>query len=414
MSNPIKKLLGTMTCFISFIVPAQADSLFEADRWQFRGFGTLAATYNDDKNADFVRNIAQSDQENRPWSFSQDSILGGQANYRHPSGRLSGTLQAVSKYRYNGSYSPEISLAFLNYHFSNNLQLRAGRLSPGILHRSDSRDVGYSYLWTRPPVEFYGAINASRFDGLDLKWTHFSDQAAYKLQGFWGLSHERVSGKDGDIFDYKDSTFTGAIAEYEKDSLSLRASVIELRLKSQISSVDQLYNSLNNLAQLYNAPHLSDLADEFSVDGKKLQYYSIGATWEPDRWVLQAGSALIESNSLTVPDLTTSFFSAGYRIDKWTPYIVYSRAKSEDHTRTTGLGADLDALIIEPVLKSGQVDQTSISLGSRYELSQSMAVKVQYDRVQSEVKEGLFIYPTGSAEWDGDFDIFTIGLDFIF
>lgn len=384
------------------------------ENWQLRGFGTLAATYNSDNDADYVRNIAQPDQEQQPWSLSQDSVIGGQVNYRHPDGRFGGTFQAISKYRYDGSYSPDISLAFLNYHFNDTVQIRAGRLAPSILLRSDSRNVGYSYLWARPPVEFYGVINPSRFDGLDVQWRHISGQGIYKVKGFWGFSHEKVYGKNDETFDYDDSILSGLTIEREADELTLRASAIGLKLKSEMPAIAQLTAQLNTLAQLYGAPHLSQLAEEFSVEGKKVHYYSIGAIWEPGNWSLQTGVTLFDSNFATFPDLTTHFVSMGYRLGLWTPYVVYSAAESDTKPQTTGLGPEMDAAIIDPVTASGQVDQYSISVGTRYELSQSFALKVQYDYVKSEVKEGLLVYSNNPDKWDRDLNVLTIGLDFIF
>jgi hypothetical protein len=406
--------LGIVFCLFWGVSTAEGAGISGLDRWQFNGFGTVSAVYNDDRDADYVRNIAQIDQETRPWALSQDSVLGGQVSYHSDNRRFNATLQAVSKYRYDGSYTPDISLAFLNYHLSDKLQIRVGRLSPDILHRSDSRDVGYSYLWARPPVEFYGVINVSRFDGFDAQWKQFSDLGFFKAKVFWGLSHEKVSGEGGGTFDYDDSTFIGVIGEYEKDNLSLRASAIELGLKAQINSVTVLHDSLDQLGAQYNLPHLSHLADEFLMDGKYLHYYDLGAAWESGGWVLQTGGTFIESNSLTIPDLTAYFVSMGYRVGKWTPYTVLSEVKSKEHNRTTGLGDAIDAAVISPVLDSSQVDQMSISLGTRYELSQSVAIKVQYDHLKSKVKEGLLLYVNDAESWDRDLDVFTIGLDFIF
>lgn len=409
----MRKRLGAMG-FAVLLCHSSPALAADWDDWQLRGFGTLAATYNSDLHADYVRNIAQPDQEQSPWSMSQDSLLGGQVNYRHPRGRLGATLQAVTKYRYDGSYTPDISLAFLNYHISDRVQLRVGRQAPGVLLRSDSRDVGYSYLWARPPVEFYGVINLSRFDGADLQWRYFSGQTMYRLQGFLGLSHEKVYGKNGQIFDYDDSVVRGLIFERETNQLTLRASALELQLNSELPSITQLNAELNSLAQLYSLPHLSHLADDFSVEGKRVHYYSIGAVWETNNWTLQTGATLFDSNFITFPDLNTHFISLGYQAGLWTPYVVYAKAVSDAKTQTTGLGAAVDEALLKPIAASSQVDQLSLSVGTRYELSQSTAIKVQYDYVKSEVKEGLLVYSKNPEKWDGDLNTLTLGLDFIF
>jgi hypothetical protein len=62
-------------------------------------------------------------------------------------------VQAVSYYNHAGNYEPELTWAFISYAPVPDMKVRAGRLGWDVYMLSDSRNVGYSYLWVRPPVD---------------------------------------------------------------------------------------------------------------------------------------------------------------------------------------------------------------------------------------------------------------------
>jgi len=81
---------------------------------------------------------------------------------------LRGTLQVVSKYGYDGTFKPQIGWAFLGWNPTQDLQIRVGRLGFDVFMNADSRDVGYSFLWVRPPTDYYGTLPISHLDGLEI------------------------------------------------------------------------------------------------------------------------------------------------------------------------------------------------------------------------------------------------------
>ena len=147
---------------------ALAELSFGGETLFLSGFGTLGGPYNLDGQAGFIRDKTQPEGargDGVDWAI--DSRLGLQATWR-PSEDFESTLQLVSKYRNDGGYRPQVTWAFLKYAFDPDAQVRVGRLGYDIYLLAESRDVGYSYLWVRPPVDSFGQVYNSYFDGLDL------------------------------------------------------------------------------------------------------------------------------------------------------------------------------------------------------------------------------------------------------
>ena len=79
------------------------------------------------KPSAFAGDIRQPRGARREWTPSVDSVAGVQADWRLTPA-LTATVQAVSRYRHDRSYAPELAWAFLRYEPTPELSWRAGRL----------------------------------------------------------------------------------------------------------------------------------------------------------------------------------------------------------------------------------------------------------------------------------------------
>lgn len=128
------------------------------------GFGTLGVARSTDSNAEFIRDISQQDGTAGDWDGDVDSRFGLQLR-ADLTETLDAMVQGVSRYDHNGSYEPKLTWAFLRYNPDPAVTLRLGRVALDSYMLADSRDVGYSYLWVRPPVDYYGTRHLSHIDG---------------------------------------------------------------------------------------------------------------------------------------------------------------------------------------------------------------------------------------------------------
>ena len=144
---------------------------FTADRFTFRGFGTLGMTTHDADGFEYRRNVGQGHgAEADQIDFETDSLAGLQFN-AHLVPRLDFALQGVTRVNVDGDWTPRITQAFLRYSPDESLVLRAGRFGYEIYLLAESRQVGYSYVPLRPSVEFYGLLANDSIDGADVSYT---------------------------------------------------------------------------------------------------------------------------------------------------------------------------------------------------------------------------------------------------
>ena len=73
----------------------------------------------------------------------------------------------ISQRNGNGNFKPAIEWAFVKAQVTPGLSLRAGRIGAPLFAVSDFRSIGYSNLWLRTPIDVYGQVPFSHFDGAD-------------------------------------------------------------------------------------------------------------------------------------------------------------------------------------------------------------------------------------------------------
>ena len=142
------------------VVAAQCSAVCAVDTdlpVKIDGFGTLAGVKNDNADVSFYGANDEVD-------WDTDSVLGLQIKVPL-SDKLSLTGQVVA--RGYEDYDTKMEWLFMTYGLSDNLDARAGRLRIPFFMYSDSLEVGYSYLWVRPPVDVYGQLGFTSFDGAD-------------------------------------------------------------------------------------------------------------------------------------------------------------------------------------------------------------------------------------------------------
>jgi hypothetical protein len=103
-----------------------------------RGFGTLGYAQSTNAKAEFLRDLSQPTGVSEAGGLQIDSILGLQANYR-ASETLELAAQAVSHQRFDDTFNPEFSWAFVKYDLNPHVSLRLGRIGTEFLMQSDSR-----------------------------------------------------------------------------------------------------------------------------------------------------------------------------------------------------------------------------------------------------------------------------------
>lgn len=390
----------------SFAIHAEGnDTLRANDSFTLKGFGTLGVARSNRDAAEYVRDLSQPRGLTRKWSSELDSLLGVQANLKLGE-RTEGVLQVISRYRYDSSYRPEVSWAFLRHDFTPDFQMRVGRLGTEFYMLADSRLIGYANLTVRPSPDFYGPLVFSYFDGLDASASMQLGEGLLRAKLFAGHSPEKSPFVEPITWDLSGSRLTGGHLDYFTGPWQFRIGRSQVRFSSHELP-------LNYLAGLI-VPGLDiiSLAPELSTVGKTSSFDSLGVVYDKGPLQVQAMVGRIRHESESYEDSRSAFIIGSYRIDEFTPYLGFSFATSKASTISTPLPGLLTDLA-RGLTAASHLDRRTITLGTRWDFQQNWALKVQLDAVRGE-PESVFSFRGPAPQWNGRMSVLSIALDFAF
>ena len=384
------------------------------------GYGTLGAASSGDDRADYLVDAfkpngpGHSDQV----SFKVDSRFGGQATVL-VAPRLSAVAQVLVQQNYDDHWHPMLEWANVKYQVTDELSVRAGRVVLPVFMVTDSRLVGYANPWVRPPVEIYSLVPVTHNDGADLAWRLPIGDVVNNVQVTVGRSNSHFPNASG--FDAGMAEARRVVAfndSVEVGSFTGRVTYGEARLT--IAAYRPLFDAFRQFAAVGG----NAIADRYGVDDRRVTFAGVGATYDPGAWFLMGEWARFDTRSI-VGKKSAGYVSGGLRLNKVTPYATYARLSGESPRSDPGLPAALlpaqlapTALQLNAVLNrqlAALPEQSTISLGARWDFMRSAALKLQWDRVRL----GAGSYGTfGNVQPDfplgGRVDVYSAVVDFVF
>ena len=377
-----------------------AESAFGGD-WEMTGFGTLGYTETD-KYDDLVlkRNITQRSKKIEDHGWLLDSKLGLQIRKELNPG-WDAVGQIVAQEKVNNSIENSIEMAFLRYQSDGMWSFQLGRMVLDTFLLSDHRNVGYSYHSVRPQTEFYGWIPYSHYDGLKTVFEFGDFDSAVRFEAFVGKTKSTVNigYLDNDTsYNYvKSSPIYGAGVTWEKDELTLRAYLARFRFTQNTNAINNLQNIVSDPLIQQFWPEAEVIANDYSIENEFVTYSSLGFSWTPGPWHLQGEFSNVTSTFFGSYDGQRAYLQVGRRFGEFLPHIAYSYSWDERDfpydppppvPQFQALYAGL-----KDNLNSGLVDQSSLSLGVRWDFASQKALKFQCDFATID-DNSLGIYPT--------------------
>jgi hypothetical protein len=388
---------------------AAADGLEADSALKLRGFGTVGVVGNSTSGAHFIRDILQPGGVAGGWSSAVDSRLGLQANFRLTD-QIEGVAQVVSMYNYDGSYRPGLEWAFVSYSPDPAFKVRLGRLGWDVYMLSDSRNVGYSYLWVRPPVEYFGQLQIPHVDGADVVVKHQLGGGIASAKLYAGLADQKVPSPPTADYDLAGSVVRGVNLDYQKGAWQFRVGYTAVKVENELPGLVPLLGALS-----VSGPGAAALGADLSLAGKTIEIVSAGTVFENGPWQAQLMVNRFTSDTLIFPQKDSGYLLLGYRIDKWTPFVNFAATRSVGASqRRTGLPLPnpLDTAVAT-TLAVAQSRQNTLSLGVRYDFMRNADLKVQLDRVRVSDHAAL-LWRNARADWNGHATILSVALDFVF
>nr|WP_315398748.1 hypothetical protein [uncultured Duganella sp.] len=337
----------------------------------FSGFGTVGATHASTNDGDFVSTLYQPSGAgaSRSWDLGATTKAGAQVNAKFTD-QLSAVVQVVAMPRTNNTYNPRFEWANLQYAFTPDFKVRVGRTALSSFMVSDTRLVGYANTWVRPPVEMYSAIPMTNMDGVDATYKARFGGVNSTLNVSTGRTDiETIAGDGRKVGGTEIRRARGINNTFEFGAWSVRLGYLRSRVAIQL------------------APGL-----HLQVPQKA---YTIGAVYDPGAWFVQGEVANTKLPGFA-PTTKVGYVTGGYRVGNFTPYAMYAKS-SPDNT---------PAIIA--------YDQSTTSLGLRWDAMKNTAVKVQVDRVNLPTGSTGFFTNVRPALAGSNVNLVTVAVDFVF
>ena len=381
--------------------------------FSFSAFGTLGVVHSSEDKADFTASSLQPNGAGytHSWSPDVDSRLGAQVT-AHFTPQISAMLQVISEQRYDNTYRPFVEWANITYQPTPEFSVRLGRIVLPTFLISDSRKVGYANHWVRPPVELYSLSPIFDNDGASASYTRQMGDVVNTLQATFGQPHFRAP--PGGVSEVKQLWVIADTVEYRS---------LTLHIAFQATSYN--YTSLDVTFDAYRdfGPQGIAIADRYDLVGKRAQVISAGAMYDPGKW-FATGEWADRSVHSAIDASTAWYLSGGYRLAKFTPYLIYADRKSKGSTYDPGL--DVSALApdlvgpatalnttLNEILALAAVQRT-ISAGSRWDVMRNIDLKLQYDHIDLGAgSAGTLINVQPGFQRGGTVNLLTIAIDFV-
>lgn len=416
--NKIMRLLVLylLICLISLSGIKDVSAIdLGSDRVRASGFGTFGITSAGESLHGFRKELNQSGQFGG-LSASSGSNFGLQLD-ADILPNLSATIQAVVEERAKYDFNNIVDWAFLRYQIKPSVVVRAGRMGTDLFLLSEYRNVGFAYLWAHPVVEFYAPVPFSHFDGADLNYTHQVKAGHINFKVFGGHTRADIRLARGGV-GMTEGSFVGANAGFVSEHWKVRLTYATVKLSSVRSPADQLISAFDQVPEAI-WPQSATFANELSGKDQRIHYLSAGMSYDNNTWLVQSEIAMA-SSEWSRANIFNGYFSVGRRFGPVTLYSVAAGAKSRDKLTNVSdplvSSPQLDQLqtITQSAFSSSRVDQSTISLGMRWDLHPRMALKAQWDHVWVKKDGGRLLVLKTPLEKDITLNVFSVNLNFIF
>lgn len=366
--------------FAAMALHSSASSAAEIDQsmFSFSGFGSFGAVHSSEKNADFSYGFFQPNGAgmSRNWSMDVDSRIGGQVS-AYFNNQLSAVVQLIAEQQWDNSYTPIVEWANIKYALTPDFSVRVGRIALPAFLFSDSRKVGYTTPWVRPPLEVYQLLPITRDDGVDATYRSNIGNVKNTLMVFTGK--DRSTAPDGTpsgmLFKNRQA---GIVDMVEYGALTLQASY--LRAKLTVPKIMDI-----------PVPALSKYGDSV------YQLRQASASYDQGNWFVMGELAKVSYD--LVGDESGWYVTGGWRISKFTPYVTYAQRKQ---------------LTDPSPLLPPSAGQKSVSAGLRWDAIRNVSLKLQYDRINLDANSSGSLRTGPGFQPGGKVNLVSAVVDFVF
>ena len=377
-----------MLCWLllATLVNAQPQEL------SLSGFGTLGVVSSDSKQYGYRTDLAKNKGSFNDTPHYANSVLGLQLDYPlHANTDL--IFQSVYNNQDTLSLDTTTKLAFVRHTANPNWSLRAGRTALDLFLLTEYRDVGFGYVWAHTPSEVYGLVPYRYLDGIDVTHSLKINRLNLRSKLFTGTSSADFTSYENSE-SVKLNNLIGLSFNLESSHWSLQYRYTSAHVANELQSTERIISGLKALEKSVPSfdsiwPNSDATITSLRLKGRNGSYMSLGGKYDWQRWSALAELARVRPTS-SFNTVTSGYASMIYYSQRFSLYGIYSATHSHIFDINT-LGIDLITLSSIPAgaeiyagvdanLNIYSTSQSTWSLGGRWNLSPSLALKCQWDR----------------------------------
>lgn len=272
---------------------------------------------------------------------------------------------------------------------------------------SDFLDVGYAYHWLRPPESVY-TLGFENQDGIVLE--HVTDLMGWtsRVTLMAGRSDSSPTDADGNVIDVSIRNRMGGAWSMNYDWFTARIAYFESRLlipsddTAALAAGIMAYDAgLAAIPGGYNAGTLEGVADDVQFDEDKASFAGVGFSADVNNLIAVTEFTMVRADETLLEERNSWYVSAGYRIQKFTPFITYEKWDFNAQTDTIEEFERVTPITGVPLLDgtraglmgalgqvfTGEKDAETIGVGIRYDFHPSAAIKVEYNQQDNTTDE---------------------------
>jgi hypothetical protein len=395
----------------------------------FSGFGTIGVVQTNTNDGTYTTG-EEAFGATKTIDFGPDTKAGIQMDTKF-NDTFSATVQVFSKQNAVGSYSPDVEWAFGKVKLGDGFDLRLGRIGAPFFMTSDFRNVGYTNISIRTPVDVYGLVPVRSFDGGDLLYRIDFGDITLNSQLWVGKSTTRIGQNAQGDEDIVLNNIAGINFSVEDGPLTLRYGSMKTRLATAGTGLEGFDTLLKTLSQVGQAPGLGELTtigNEMSINDKFASFSGVGAVLDLGGFVANAEYVKRKTDSVYVPSINAWYTTLGYRLGDFTPYVSYSERST---TSTTSYASPAVSPLLPPQIQGavpvligtvntliGKSDEKSTAIGVRWDAGKNYDIKAEFQQIKVPAgSSGVFSYitdPGGVYAVDTKVNLFSLAVDFVF
>lgn len=328
-------------------------------------------------------------------SSEYDSVVGLQLKYRLDD-QVSFTTQmyVAAEDSPETSYVPRVNWAYLDYKFNDAWTLRTGRFAFSTYLWSENVRVGAAYPWAHLPPEIYGQLGGLySVNGVALLYKQALGDWLLRIQP--SFSEENLNG-------YQVNNLKQVAVSLSNDALTvhLGSAVGDVNLDPNLrasvtANIDSVlvgkYGYTPTQIDQYNA----SLQSSVRLNHRRAQFSDVGFIYDDSRWFAAGEIAALRFSGFP-RDYNSAYASVGYHVGKWLPYVLFSQYKEVNLEELDEIPAPGNAIFKQLV----NIEQQTMSVGTRYQLKDNVGLKFQVDRVsgfKGNFRSGFFLPPPSLA-----------------